>query len=499
MAYSLFAKKPIEKLEAELAGEQRLKRVLGPVALTGLGIGGIIGTGIFVLTGLAAREFAGPGLMLAFVIAGVGCAFAALCYAEFAAMIPVTGSAYTYSYATLGEFFAWIIGWDLILEYAMGASTVSYGWSKYFCKLLGLFGVKFPIWVSNDYWSATHALEDAAANGTMAQLAAQYSSLEIPIIAGIPFCLNIIAFLIVGVITTVLVFGIREGSRLNMAMVFIKVAVVLFVIFAGAMYVDPTNWSPFLPFGMAGVMAASGRIFFSYIGFDAISTYAEEAKNPQRDLPIGIIASLVICTLLYILVSAVITGMVKYDQIDIGAPLASAFSNYGLNVAALLISAGGLAGITSVMLVMLMSQPRIFLAMSSDGLLPKKVFNEIHPKYRTPHKSTILTGLVSGTVAMLTPIDILADMVNIGTMLAFVIVCAAVMVLRKTNPDKPRPFRCPAAHIVAPLGIVANLAMITALGWANWSRLLIWLAIGMVIYFAYSRRHSHIGKESQIA
>lgn len=496
MGHSLFAKKSIARLEAELAGAPRLKRVLGPISLAGLGIGGIIGTGIFVLTGLAAREFAGPGLMLSFVFAGLGCTFAALCYAEFAAMIPVTGSAYTYAYATLGEFLAWIIGWDLILEYAMGSSTVSYGWSKYFGKLFGLFHITFPIWISNDYWSAKHAIADATANGTMDQLMAQYSSIAIPTVMGIPFCVNLIAFAIVGVITAVLVFGIREGARLNMVMVAIKLSVVLFVIFAGAMYVDPTNWTPFLPFGMMGVMAGAGRIFFSYIGFDAISTYAEEAKNPQRDLPIGILASLIICTILYILVSAVITGMVKYDQIDVGAPLASAFSNYGLNMAVLLISAGALAGMTSVMLVMLMSQPRIFLAMSTDGLLPKRIFGEIHPKYRTPHKSTILTGAISGTVAMLTPIDVLADMVNIGTMFAFAIVCLAVLVLRKTNPDKPRPFRCPAVYIIAPLGVLSNLALMFSLGWATWARLIVWLLIGLIIYFAYSRKHSLVGKES---
>jgi APA family basic amino acid/polyamine antiporter len=496
MGYSLFAKKSIARLEAEV-GEQRLKRVLGPYTLVGLGIGAIIGTGIFVLTGLAAKEFAGPGLMLSFVFAGLGCVFAGLCYAEFAAMIPVTGSAYTYAYATLGEFFAWVIGWDLILEYAMGSSTVAYGWSKYFCKLIGLWDIKVPIWLANDYWSATAMINDAAANGTMAQLMQQHSSIDIPTVLGIPFCLNVVAFLIVAFVTTILVFGIRESARFNMGIVAIKVGVVVFVIVAGSMYVDPSNWTPFLPFGMAGVMQGAGRIFFSYIGFDAISTYAEEARNPQRDVPIGILGSLFICTVLYILVSGVVTGMVPYDQIDVGAPLASAFSNYGLNAAVLLISAGAVAGITSVMLVMLLSQPRIFLAMSRDGLLPRRIFGEIHPKYRTPHKSTILTGLVSGTVAMFTPIDYLADMVNIGTLLAFVIVCAAVLILRRTNPELPRPFRCPWVTLIAPLGIVANLALMFALGWANWARLILWLAIGLLIYFGYSRRHSLVRKETE--
>ncbi|MBI4553829.1 MAG: amino acid permease [Candidatus Latescibacteria bacterium] len=494
MAHSLFAKKTMAQLEAELQGEQRLRRVLGPITLTSLGIGAIIGTGIFVLTGLAAKEFAGPGLMLSFVFAGIGCAFAGLCYAEFASMIPVAGSAYTYAYATLGELMAWVIGWDLILEYAMGSSTVAYGWSKYFAKLMSLFDVKFPIWFANDYWSATALLKEATEKGTTDELLALYSSIEIPSVFGIPFAANFLALFIIAVVTVVLVIGIRESARFNATMVVIKLAVVLFVIFVGSSYINRANWTPFLPFGLAGVMRGAGRIFFAYIGFDSISTHAEEAKNPQRDVPIGILSSLGICTILYILVTAVLTGMVKYDQIDIGAPVASVFSNYGLNIAVFLVSVGAVAGITSVMLVMLLSQPRVFLAMARDGLLPRKVFGVVHPRFRTPHRATILTGTVCGVVAALTPIDILADMVNIGTLLAFVIVCAAVLILRRTHPNQRRPFRTPWVSFVSIAGILANLALMLSLPLDTWARLIIWLVIGLIIYFVYSRKHSVIAE-----
>ncbi len=465
----LFAIKTVDTLMAELAGEHRLRRVLGPVTLTALGVGAIIGAGIFVLTGLAAHDYAGPGLALSFVVAGTGCALAALCYAEFASMVPVAGSAYTYAYATLGELFAWIIGWDLVLEYAVASSTVAHGWSHYLVQFLELFNIHLPqILIGNpiDFdpvtgtWGATGAI------------------------------MNLPAFLVVLAITVILVIGISESARFNAAMVVVKLAVVFLVIGLGSQYIRTENWHPFLPFGAPGVLKGSAYIFFAYIGFDSVSTHAEEAKNPQRDVPIGIIASLSLCTVLYILVALVLTGMVRYDTIDIHAPVAHAFADRGLPVAVFLISLGALVGITSVLLVLLLSQARILLAMARDGLIPYSFFGAVHERFRTPHKATILTGFLVATVAALFPLKILADLVNIGTLMAFVIVCAAVMVMRRTNPDLPRPFRTPWVPVVPILGILSNLMMMLALGWENWTRLFVWLAVGLVIYFGYSRHHS---------
>ena len=464
LSQQIFAVKSMKVLEEELAGENRLHRVLGPFTLTALGVGAIIGAGIFVLTGLAAHDYAGPGLMLSFVLAGMGCAFAGLCYAEFASMIPVAGSAYTYSYATLGELMAWIIGWDLILEYGMASSTVAYGWSKYFLHFLELFDIHVPAYLASDPFSTPGAW------------------------------FNLPAAAVVLLITVVLVLGIRQSARFNGAMVLLKVAVVLFVIFAGAVHVDAANWSPFLPFGFAGVAKGAAFVFFAYIGFDSVSTHAEEARNPQRDVPIGIIASLLVCTVLYIAVSAVLTGMVPYQEIHIDAPLAAAFGRYGLSSAVMIISVGAVAGITSVLLVMMLSQSRVLFAMSRDGLLPHSVFGVVHERYRTPHRATILTGVLVAIVAALFPINALAEMVNIGTLFAFVVVCAAVWIMRYTNPDKPRPFRCPLVPLVPILGILFNLGLMLSLGWHNWARLVVWLAIGMVIYFGYSRHHSQVAK-----
>jgi APA family basic amino acid/polyamine antiporter len=469
----LFAVKSVEVLLAELAGEHRLRRVLGPVTLTGLGVGCIIGAGIFVLTGLAANLYAGPALILSFVVAGFGCALAALCYAEFAAMVPVAGSAYTYAYATLGELFAWIIGWDLVLEYAVASSAVAHGWSHYLLSFLTLFGVTLPTaWTANpfDIDPATHVW--TATGG---------------------YC-NLPAALVVLAVTAVLVVGIRESARFNAAMVIIKLGVVLFVIAVGARYVEPENWSPFLPYGVTGVFQGAAYIFFAYVGFDSVSTHAEEARNPQRDVPIGIIASLLLCTVLYILVAAVLTGMVPYRQIDLDAPVARAFAARGLPVATLLISLGALVGITSVLLVLLLSQARILLAMARDGLVPRGFFAAVHPRYRTPHKATLLTGVVVAAAAGLFPLKLLADLVNIGTLMAFVIVCAAVLVMRRTNPELPRPFRTPLVPLVPVLGVASNLLMMFYLGWANWLRLLAWLAIGLVIYFAYGRTRSTLAQ-----
>ena len=474
----LFAVKSIDVLMAEMAGEHRLKRVLGPVTLTALGVGCIIGAGIFVLTGLAANQYAGPGLVLSFVVAGIGCALAALCYAEFASTVPVAGSAYTYAYATLGELFAWIIGWDLVLEYAVASSTVAHGWSHYFVAFLGLFDVTLPAqWIGNpiDFDPAVNQWVWTGAY------------------------LNVPAALVVLLVTVVLVVGIRESAGFNAAMVILKVAVVIFVIVVGAAYVNPENWRPFLPFGASGVLSGAAYIFFAYIGFDSVSTHAEEAKNPQRDVPIGIVASLAICTVLYILVAGVLTGMVRYDQIDIHAPVANAFAQHGMPAAVLLISVGAVVGITSVLLVLLLSQARVLLAMARDGLIPMSFFGAVHPRFQTPHKATILTGIVVAIVAALFPLKILADLVNIGTLMAFVVVCAAVMVMRRTHPELRRPFRTPLVPFVPILGIAINLAMMLSLGWHNWVRLGAWLAIGLVIYFAYGQKRSTIRLAEELA
>ena len=474
----LFAVKTVDVLLAEMAGEHRLRRVLGPVALSALGVGAIIGAGIFVLTGLAAHDFAGPGLVLSFVVAGTACALAALCYAEFASMVPVAGSAYAYAYATLGELFAWIIGWDLVLEYAVASSTVAHGWSHYLLSFLDIFGIHLPMqWTGNP-------IDILPATGTWGLTGAY---------------LNVPAALVVLFVTVILVIGIKESANFNAAMVLLKIVVVLFVIFVGAGYIDTKNWHPFLPFGMPGVFKGAAYIFFAYIGFDAVSTHAEEAKNPQRDVPIGIMVSLGLCTVLYICVAAVLTGMVPYTQISIDAPVASAFAQRGLVVARFLISLGALVGITSVLLVLLLSQARVLLAMARDGLIPHDFFAAVHPRFRTPHKGTILTGVLVALVAALFPLKLLADLVNIGTLMAFVIVCVAVIVMRRTNPDLPRPFRTPFVPAVPILGILANLSMMFALGWENWLRLFVWLAVGLGIYFTYGRHRSSLMLSQELA
>jgi amino acid transporter len=601
----IFAKKDLEMLLAEMAGEHRLHRVLGPVGLTSLGVGCIIGAGIFVLTGVAAADDAGPAIMVSFAVAGLGCALAALCYAEFAAMAPVAGSAYTYAYTTLGEVFAWIIGWDLILEYAMGCATVASSWTKHLNELLEALGLwRVPDWLSYDPFKQDLTVQ--------------------------PW-LNLPSIFIMLFVTTILVIGIRESVRTNAILVIMKLGVVLVVIFVGCAYVNSANWteipvtkrvlpqeriipgltkehfhdvtntervqkltrqlaasyrrewaeheaqrlqkaerlspdqatemiaqvrsdteadmpqtaadrkavdsllpkvrakgeekaarswgilgtlglnrwlipiddafrSSFAPYGLSGLMLGASIVFFAFIGFDSISTHAEEAKRPSRDVPIGILTSLFLCTALYIAVAAVITGMIPYPKIDEDAPIAVAFAQKAavektpvLRVATVLVSAGGLAGMTSVLLVLFLSQARIFMAMSRDGLLPR-VFGTVHPKFRTPHVATITTGFIICIVAALTPIRALAEMVNVGTLMAFVIVCAAVLILRKQRPDAKRPFRCPALWLVAPLGMVVNLTLMLFLPIETWLRLVIWLLLGFVIYFGYSRRHSHLVK-----
>ncbi len=529
MGNPLFARKPMSMLlaEAKEEGGHSLKRTLGPFQLTALGVGAIIGAGIFVLSGLGAH-YAGPGLMLSFVLSGLGCAFAGLCYAEFAAMIPLAGSAYTYAYATLGELLAWIIGWDLTLEYAMGASTVSSGWSNHFIELLNIFHIKMPLWLAYDHWTglttATKIIArqmaqasdatlqpgtqlfldkvNAIINAQSPELLQQaHVLLNAPKLFGSEIGFNLPAFVIALVITAILVIGIKESARFNAVIVAIKVSVVLFVIGLGIHYVNYANWghdfSSFAPNGPGGIVKAAGYIFFAYIGFDAVSTTAQECKKPQRDLPIGIMASLLICTVLYILVAGVLTGMVHWQDVNIEAPIAEAFLDRGLSTASHVITLGALAGLTSVMLVMLLGQTRVLYAMANDGLLPRKFFGAVHPKFRTPYKNTILVGLLAAMVGSVTPIVIIGNMVNIGTLLAFVIVSIAVLVLRKTNPDQHRPFRTPWVPVVPILGVLVNGLMMWSLGWQNWARLIIWLIIGLVIYFTYSRYHSRVNNAQQ--
>ncbi|HUY35437.1 MAG TPA: amino acid permease [Pirellulales bacterium] len=485
----LFATKSLESLSHEMEGGERLKRVLGPVALSAMGIGAIIGAGIFVMVGAAAKETTGPALMLSFVVAGVCCIFAALCYAEFASMAPVAGSAYTYAYVTLGELLAWIIGWDLVLEYAVGAAAVAHSWSHYFQDFLKILKVTVPAAIANapfEYQQGDYVSTGGWFDG--------------------------LALLISVMITIILVIGIKESARFNATMVFVKVTVVLFVIAVGVWYVNPDNWDPFAPYGYTGIsffghtifgqvsdggkpcgmLSGAAIIFFAYIGFDAISTQAEEARNPRRDVPIGIIVSLLVCTVLYIAVAAVLTGMVKYDQINKDAPISDAFGQVGLGWAQFLIAIGAVAGMSSVLLVMMLSQPRILLAMARDGLLPSRFFAAVHPRFQTPWKSTILTGCIVATMGSLLPIDVLQELVNIGTLLAFVIVCAAVLVMRKTHPNAERPFRAPLVPLVPILGIVFCLLLMFSLPWENWARLALWLAIGLAIYFGYGRFHSHL-------
>jgi len=491
-----FIKKPLHILLEEVHGENRLRRILGPVALTSLGVGAIIGTGIFVLTGVAAHDKAGAAVVLSFSVAGIACIFAALCYAEFASMVPVAGSAYTYAYATLGELFAWIIGWDLILEYAVASATVAHGWSHYFQDFIGIIGLHLPPELTKAPFDFDVATGQFVSTGSV---------------------VDITAIIIALIITVILVKGIKESSGFNTSMVIIKLAVVLLVIIVGAMYINSANWEPFAPFGYAGlsifghtiwgetgaggvpvgVLAGAAMIFFAYIGFDSVSTHAEEAKRPHRDVPIGIITSLILCTVLYILVSGVITGMVPYDKIDIDAPVSNAFKQVGLEWAQFIVSLGAIAGITSVLLVMMLSQPRIFLAMARDGLLPENIFGAVHEKFRTPWKSTILTGIFVALLGGFLPLRILAELVNIGTLFAFVVVCAAVLIMRKTHPEAERPFKAPLFPFVPIMGIITCLILMFSLPEENWLRLFVWLAIGFAIYFLYSVKHSKLRKLNQ--
>lgn len=515
MALDLFRKKSPDALIAEAsAPDRQMKRTLGAFALTCIGIGAIIGAGIFSLTGTAAagqsfaskletpvlnfiqawmsgsevllgRSGAGPAIALSFIVAGVACAFAAFCYAELASMIPISGSAYTYSYATLGEIIAWIIGWDLILEYAVGNMAVAVSWSQYFVQFCGsLFHLKFPLWLVMDHTTALQKISSNSAD------LANYSSSVLPAIGGHSIAFNLPAIIIVAAVTALLVYGIRESAGANTLIVIIKTAVVIFVIAFGAFMVNPPNWHPFVPNGFTGVMSGAAIVFFAFIGFDAVSTTAEETKNPQRDMPIGIIASLIICTLLYVLVSIILTGIKHYTSyLNDAAAVASAFNSKPWAQA--LVSAGALAGTTSVLLVFQLGQPRIFMAMARDGLLPR-YFSRIHPRFRTPHITTIWTGIVVAAVAAVVDIGSLADLTNIGTLFAFILVCLGVIVLRKTAPQRPRPFRVPMVPLFPILGVILCFVLMLSLPVETWIRFFVWLVIGLVIYFLYSVRHSKL-------
>jgi basic amino acid/polyamine antiporter, APA family len=511
---NLFRRKRVSDLQAEAQTDQSLKRALGPINLTTLGIGGIIGAGIFVLTGQAAAKYAGPGIVLSFVLAGVACAFAGLCYAEFAAMIPIAGSAYTYGYATLGEFFAWVIGWDLILEYLFAASTVAVGWSGYVVSFLYDLKIHIPPALSAAY--GTHLIEIPTALASLVKMRAGWTPInpkleeQIRAVGTDPGSLghaiaviNVPAIFIIVIVTALLVIGIKESARFNNVVVAIKLLVIFAFVAVGASYINPANWHPFIPpstgpdeFGWDGIKRAAGVIFFAYIGFDAVSTAAQEAKKPQRDMPIGILASLAICTVIYIVVSLVLTGVVSYKQLNVPAPIAVAVDSLGPSVAWLapVIKLGAIAGLSSVILVMMLGQPRIFYTMAKDGLLPP-IFSTVHPKYRTPWLAQILTGAVATLMAAFLPIDILGELVSIGTLLAFAIVCAGIFVLRFTDPQIPRPFRTPAYWIVAPLGVFLCFYLMKYLPGDTWIRLGVWMAIGLVIYFTYGRRHSKVQQQ----
>jgi APA family basic amino acid/polyamine antiporter len=485
--------------EAHDEGESGLKRTLGPLNLITLGIGAIIGAGIFVLTGQAAAKHAGPAVMLSFIVAGITCAFAGLCYAEFASLIPIAGSAYTYGYATLGEFVAWIIGWDLVLEYAFGAATVASGWSGYFVGLLQDFHIHIPPQLTTTPGNVLYMYHDRWQ--TLSALPAGIDASALPHVTGV---FNLVAFLVITVITTILIIGIQESANLNTAIVIVKLGVVGIFLVLGIGYIlkhpaqAHANWTPFIPpsegpgaFGIGGITAGAASIFFAYIGFDAVSTAAQEAKNPKRDMPIGILGSLVICTLLYIVVSGVLTGLVNYKALNVGDPVAVGIDVTGVRWGSILVKIGAVFGLSTVMLVMLLGQSRVFYSMSRDGLLWKWA-GVIHPRFRTPWISNIVVGAIVAFMPALLPISRLSELVNMGTLLAFAIVCAGVWILRKRNPHLHRPFKTPLVPLVPFLGIVSALYLVWTLPTLTKVVVLGWLAFGLLIYFTYSVRHSKV-------
>jgi len=476
MASELFKTKAVSELQAE-AEAQTLRRALGPWNLISLGIGAIIGAGLFSLTGIAAAENAGPAIALSFVVAAIGCAFAGLCYSEFSSMIPIAGSAYTYAYATMGEFLAWIIGWDLVLEYAVGASTVSISWSAYVVSFMHDMGLDLPAKL----------------------VASPFQPLKLPDGTMVHGYINLPAVFVIVIISLLLMIGIRESARVNAVIVIIKVTVVVLFICLGVFFIHRANYTPYIPpntgefghFGLSGIMRAAGVIFFAYIGFDAVSTAAQEARKPQKDMPIGIIGSLIICTVLYVLFSTVLTGMVNYTELGGAAPVATAIDRTPYDWLKPLVKLAIIAGFTSVILVMLLGQSRVFFSMSRDGLLPR-VFSDVHPKWKTPWRSNLLFMLFVSCFSAFAPISVVGHMTSIGTLLAFVIVCAGIIIMRRTHPELPRPFKTPLVPLVPILGILVCAAMMYSLGTDNWLRLLGWLIIGQVIYFSYSRFHSKL-------
>ncbi len=476
---SLLATKPLSRImeEAE-GGAHTLKRTLGPGSLVALGIGAIIGAGLFSITGIAAANYAGPAIALSFVVAAVGCTFAGLCYSEFSTMIPIAGSAYTYAYATMGEFIAWVIGWDLVLEYAVGAATVSISWSSYVVSVFHSLGINLPPYLIASPWQPVQLPNGQLVHGLI----------------------NLPAVFIICAISALLMVGIKESATVNAFVVVVKVLVVLVVIGVGVWFVKGSNYVPFVPpntgvfgeFGWSGVLRAAGVIFFAYIGFDAVSTAAQEARHPQKDMPVGIIGSLAICTVLYVAFSVVMTGLANYKEFkDVAAPVAVAIAHTPYTWLRPLVSLAVIFGLTSVILVMLLGQSRVFYSMSRDGLLPG-VFSAIHPRFRTPWRSNILFMIFVSLFSAFAPISAVGEMTSIGTLFAFVIVCTGILIMRRTQPDVPRPFRTPWVPVVPILGVLVNFALMFGLGWTNWARLVVWFLIGLCVYFGYSRYHSRL-------
>ena len=509
----LFRRKSLDDLLSEADTDVGLKRTLGPVNLVAIGVGGIIGAGIFVLTGQAAANYAGPGIVISFVLAGIACAFAGLCYAEFASMIPIAGSAYTYSYATMGELAAWFIGWDLILEYGLCGGTVAVGWSGYATSLLRNLGINVPpqlmaspgtpmVYLPRAVLEQLHLALPQGWYG-LANYAKDLGQAGISVnsLQHTSALFNLPAALIVLAITALLIRGIKESATFNAIIVVLKVSILILVIAIGFAHVKTANWFPIIPpntgefghFGWSGVARAAGVIFFAYIGFDAVSTAAQETINPKRDMPVGILGSLAICTVIYILVALVITGVAPYYRLNVPDPIAVAIDIMGIRWLAILVKLGAIAGLTSVILVFLMGQPRIFFTMSRDGLLPP-AFSRVHPKYGTPFMTTIATGLAVALLGALVPMSILGELVSIGTLAAFIVVCVSVLVFRYKMPDVPRPFKTPWAPAVPLLGIAFCLYLALGLSLDTWIRLIVWLAIGMIIYFTYGIKHSLLGR-----